>query len=45
MNDFKLGAVESRFADLIWQNEPIARKKLSKDDLDQLQRLIDQIRR
>lgn len=119
MNDFKLGAVESRFADLIWQNELIAstalvklaeqelswkksttytvlkrlsqrgifqnqggtvtsllsreafyaaqseqfveetfsgslpafltafttRKKLSKDDLDQLQRLIDQIRR
>lgn len=119
MNDCKLGAVESRFADLIWQNEPIAstalvklaeqelswkksttytvlkrlsqrgifqnqggtvtsllsreafyaaqseqfveepfsgslpafltafttRKKLSKDDLDQLQRLIDQIRR
>ena len=24
MNDYTLGAVESRFADLIWENEPIA---------------------
>lgn len=30
MNDFKLGAVESRFADLIWQNEPIASTALVK---------------
>ena len=30
MNDCKLGAVESRFADLIWQNEPIASTALVK---------------
>ena len=30
MNDCKLGAVESRFADLIWQNEPIASTALGK---------------
>lgn len=24
MGDMKLGAVESRFADLIWQNEPVS---------------------
>lgn len=30
MSDFKLGAVESRFADLIWQNEPITSGNLVK---------------
>ena len=30
MRDLKLGAVESRFADLIWQNEPISSGQLVK---------------
>ncbi len=30
MRDLKLGAVESRFAEIIWQNEPIASGKLVK---------------
>lgn len=30
MNDFKLGAVESRFADLIWQREPVTSTELVK---------------
>lgn len=30
MNDWKLGAVESRFADLIWQNAPLSSGALSK---------------
>ncbi len=30
MSDLKLGAVESRFAEIIWQNEPIASGKLVK---------------
>ena len=30
MSDFKLGAVESRFADLIWQNEPVTSGNLVK---------------
>ncbi|MBR3705196.1 MAG: BlaI/MecI/CopY family transcriptional regulator [Oscillospiraceae bacterium] len=37
MSEFKLGAVESRFADLIWQNEPITSGnlvKLAKDTLN-----------
>lgn len=37
MGDMKLGAVESRFADLIWQNEPIASGdlvKLARDALN-----------
>lgn len=29
MSDMKLGAIESRFADIIWQNEPIASAKLA----------------
>ena len=28
MDDHKLGAVEARFADLIWANEPLASRKL-----------------
>lgn len=28
MDDLKLGTVESRFADLVWQNEPITTKEL-----------------
>ena len=30
MNDTKLGAIESRFADLIWQNEPMTPGELVK---------------
>ena len=36
MADLKLGAVESRFADLIWENEPLssaALVKLSEENL------------
>lgn len=28
MTDYKLGAVESRFADIIWENEPLTTKEL-----------------
>ena len=28
MDELKLGAVESRFADLVWQNDPITTKEL-----------------
>lgn len=28
MDELKLGTVESRFADLVWQNEPITTKEL-----------------
>ena len=30
MNDYKMGAVESRFAQIIWENEPISSTELSK---------------
>ncbi len=30
MNDYQMGIVESRFADIIWQNEPITSTALSK---------------
>lgn len=30
MNDYQMGAIESRFADIIWQNEPISSTKLAK---------------
>lgn len=30
MTDYQLGAVESRFADIIWENEPIASAELCK---------------
>lgn len=30
MSEMKLGAVESRFADIIWQNEPLASSLLAK---------------
>ncbi len=30
MNDMTLGTVESRFADIIWQNEPISSGELAK---------------
>lgn len=37
MNEMKLGAVESRFADIIWQNEPISSSELAKLALVQLE--------
>lgn len=30
MTDWKLGAIESRFADIIWQNEPLSTQMLVK---------------
>lgn len=30
MHDYQMGAVESRFADIIWENEPISSAELSK---------------
>lgn len=30
MRDYQLGAVESRFADMIWENEPISSPQLAK---------------
>lgn len=30
MNEYKLGPVETRFAELIWQNEPIPSSRLAK---------------
>lgn len=36
MGDFKLGAVESRFADLIWQHEPISSGDLARLSLELL---------
>ena len=28
MEDYKLGAIESRFADFIWENEPMTTRQL-----------------
>lgn len=30
MNDYQMGAVESKFADIIWENEPISSTELAK---------------
>lgn len=30
MNDYQMGPVESRFADIIWENEPISSTELAK---------------
>ena len=30
MNDYKMGAVETQFAQIIWENEPISSTELSK---------------
>lgn len=30
MNDYQMGVVESRFADIIWENEPISSAELCK---------------
>ncbi len=36
MKDYQMGAVESRFADIIWQNEPISSAELAKRSEEQL---------
>ena len=36
MKDYQMGAVESRFADIIWQNEPILSSELAKQSEEQL---------
>ena len=30
MNDYQMGVIESRFADIIWENEPVSSTELSK---------------
>lgn len=30
MSDYQMGAIESRFADIIWENEPISSTELAK---------------
>lgn len=37
MIDYQLGAVESRFADIIWENEPISSAELARRSLEVLQ--------
>lgn len=37
MIDYQLGAVESRFADIIWENEPIFSAELARRSLEVLQ--------
>ncbi len=34
MNDYQMGAVESKFADIIWENEPISSTELTKKSLE-----------
>ncbi len=36
MNDITLGAVEARFADIIWENEPLTSSQLAKISLERL---------
>ena len=36
MTDLQMGAIESRFADMIWQNEPITASELAKRAADAL---------
>ena len=37
MSEYKLGLVESRFADIIWNNEPISSSELAKLALNELE--------
>ena len=30
MNDYQMGVIESRFADIIWENEPVSSTELAK---------------
>lgn len=36
MNDYQMGAIESRFADIIWENEPISSTELVKRSAEML---------
>ncbi len=36
MNDYQMGAVEARFADIIWEREPISSTELCKLSLEKL---------
>ena len=36
MSNLQMGPIESRFADIIWQNEPISSSSLAKYSLEQL---------
>ena len=36
MNDYQMGVIESRFADIIWQNEPISSTELAKKSEEEL---------
>ena len=36
MTDLTLGAVESKFADIIWKNEPLSSSELSKRSEEEL---------
>ena len=37
MSEYKLGVIESRFADIIWSNEPLASSELAKLALSELE--------
>lgn len=37
MSDIKLGVVESRFAEIVWENEPLSTNQLTKICAEQLQ--------
>ena len=37
MSEYKLGVIESRFADIIWNNEPISSSELAKLALSELE--------
>ena len=37
MSEYKLGVVESRFADIVWNNEPISSSELAKLALTELE--------
>ena len=36
MADYRLGEIESKFADLIWENEPLTSRRLAELALDSL---------
>ena len=36
MTDLQMGAIESRFADIIWQNEPISSSELARCSEEEL---------
>lgn len=36
MNDYQMGVVESKFADIIWQSEPVSSTELTKRSADAL---------